>query len=378
MSLKPSTLSTAIALQQELEKALAQIGEIDECVLLNYPDYPNVGDHLIGLGTIIYLTQKLKTKINYVAGIYNFSEKIMEEKLGNSTIFLQGGGNLGDLWCDHQQFREEIIQKYPHHRIIILPQTIYFQEQDNLHRAAKIFNNHGNLTIFVRDPRSYALANQYFPNCQVFLSPDMAFMLADLPIIRYLHYNWRQKKILYHCRDDKEIVAELNSSVLHLPKVVVQDWLPPEEKLQRSHITPDSPWYWHLPGAVKIYRELWQQRLSNPMRWLSKGLWEKYHPLNYFGTALDDIENPKMLEVSEDYFYRSTYQLNHYSLVITNRLHGHILCILLKIPHVFLPNSYGKNQLWHETWAKDIKFCRFASSPATITQAIQELCPKFL
>ena len=375
MSLK---FSRAIALKQELEKSLAQIGEIEECVLLNYPDYPNVGDHLIGLGTIIYLAQKLKTKINYLAGIYNFSEEVMQQKVGSATIFLQGGGNLGDLWCDHQQFREEIIQKYPNHRIIILPQTIYFQEQYNLQRAAKIFNSHQDLTIFVRDPRSYDLANKYFYNCKVFLSPDMEFMLADLPGIEYLRYNWRQNKILYHCRDDKEIVEDLNSSILDLPKVVVQDWLPPEEKLLRSHITPNSPWYWHLPGTVRIYRELWQQRLSNPMRWLSQGVWDSYNPAKSFGATLDNAENAEMVQISWDYFYRSTYQLNHYSLVITNRLHGHILCTLLKIPHIFLPNSYGKNQLWYETWTKDIQFCRFASSPATITQAMRELCPKFL
>ncbi len=370
--------SSAIALKQDLEKSLAQIGEIEECVLLNYPDYPNVGDHLIGLGTIVYLARKLKTKINYLAGIYNFSEEVMQQRIGSATIFLQGGGNLGDLWCDHQQFREEIIQKYPGHRIIILPQTIYFQEQYNLQRAAKIFNSHQDLTIFVRDTRSYNLANKYFYNCKVFLSPDMAFMLADLPGIEYLRYNWRQNKILYHCRNDKEIVEDLNSSILDLPKVVVQDWLPIEEKLLRSHITPNSPWYWHLPGTVRIYRELWQQRLSNPMRWLSQGIWDRYNPDKSFEATLDNVENAGMVQISWDYFYRSTYQLNHYSLVITNRLHGHILCTLLKIPHIFLPNSYGKNQLWYETWTKDIQFCRFASSPATITKAMRELCPRFL
>lgn len=375
MSLKSSILSTAIALKQELEKSLAQIGNIQECVLLNYPDYQNAGDHLIGLGTIIYLAQHLNTKINYLSGIYNFSEKVMQQKLGNATIFLQGGGNLGDMWCDHQQFREEIIQKYPDHRIIILPQTIYFQEDDNLQKAAKIFNSHRDLTIFVRDPRSYTLATKHFYNCRVFLSPDMAFMLADLPGMQYLGYNWRQNKILYHCRDDKEIVAELNSTILQLPQVVVQDWLPLEEKLFRSHITPDSPWYYHLPGAVRIYRELWQEVLSHPLSWQSVESWKSNYPYkNFFATP----DQAKMVETSWDYFHRSIYQLNHYSLVITNRLHGHILCTLLKIPHIFLPNSYGKNQLWYETWTKNIEFCRFASSPATITQAIQELCPKFL
>ena len=368
-------LTSAIALKQQLENSLAQIGDVEECVLLNYPDYPNTGDHLIGLGTIIYLIQNLHAKINYLSGIYNFSEEVMRQKVGRATIFLQGGGNLGDLWCDHQRFREEIIQKYPHHRIIILPQTIYFQEQDNLHRAANIFNSHQNLTIFVRDSRSYALANQHFYNCKVFLAPDMAFMLADLPGIEYFRYNWQHQKILYHCRDDKEIVEELNASILHLPNLVIQDWLPLEKLLDRSQITSDSPWYLHLPGAVRIYRELWQQILSHPISWLSEQLWNKNYPDRIL---LANLDNAPMVKTSWDYFHRSIYQLNSYPLVITNRLHGHISCTLLKIPHIFLPNSYGKNQLWYETWTKDIKYCRFASSPTTITQGIKELCPRFL
>jgi pyruvyl transferase EpsO len=399
MSLTSPPLSTAIDLKKQLENSLAQLGEINECVLLNYPDYANVGDHLIGLGTIIYLLKNSQIKLTYLSAIENHNPEILDQKLsnssGNTTILLQGGGNLGDLWYEQQTFREEIIQKYPQHRIIILPQTIHFQDPAKLQQAAQIFNHHPNLTICVRDRHSQQLARTYFSNCQIILAPDMAFMLADLPGLKFFRANWQQNQILYHCRDDQEIVSDLNTQVLELfnptsnppansvanqlPKLVIEDWLPPDNYLHRSHITPESAWYWRLPGAVRIYREVWQQRLAQSMSWISRGFWDHDHPYSVMFTNLSaTIENTEMLKISWDYLHRSIYQLNRFPLVITNRLHGHILCTLLEIPHIFLPNSYGKNQNWYITWTQSIPFCRYVDNSSEIISAIKELCPKFL
>lgn len=66
-------LSTAVKIKDALHKALGNLGGFEECALLNYPDYPNIGDHLIGLGTVLYLTEVLKTPIKYIASIDDFS-----------------------------------------------------------------------------------------------------------------------------------------------------------------------------------------------------------------------------------------------------------------------------------------------------------------
>jgi pyruvyl transferase EpsO len=36
--------------------------------------------------------------------------------------------------------------------------------------------------------------------------------------------------------------------------------------------------------------------------------------------------------------------------VITDRLHGHILCVMMKKPHTVLDNSYGKTGAYFRTW----------------------------
>ena len=67
------------------------------------------------------------------------------------------------------------------------------------------------------------------------------------------------------------------------------------------------------------------------------------------------------------------YRVMQGNVVITNRLHGHILCIILGIPHVFLPNSYYKNESFYETWTSQLPYCRFVKEPKQIKAAVQEL-----
>ena len=60
-------------------------------------------------------------------------------------------------------------------------------------------------------------------------------------------------------------------------------------------------------------------------------------------------------------------------MIITNRLHGHIMCILLGIPHIFLANSYHKNESFYETWTHQVPFCRFVKNSSEILPFAYEL-----
>jgi pyruvyl transferase EpsO len=50
-------------------------------------------------------------------------------------------------------------------------------------------------------------------------------------------------------------------------------------------------------------------------------------------------------------------------VVVTDRLHGHILCVLLGIPHVVLDNQHGKLSAYHSRWTRDSGVATFADSP---------------
>ncbi len=317
----------------------------NECVMLNFPDYWNIGDSMIWLGSVIHLTRTLEMFIKYTSSINNFSNDTLKEKLGDAPIFLQGGGNFGDLWPTHQLFREEIISQYHHVPIFVMPQSIYFENNTNLERAKRVFNSHPNLTLFCREEVSYKFAQQHFYNCQVILCPDAAFSLVNLLHISDVDSTG---SILYLRRTDKEInqdfINKLESE--DIGNIVVSDWNSMEVSYQ-NHLRNELLMVVGNSGLLKNKNSIY------------KNLSSTYKPeMNYFAWALTRI---------------GIKQLIKHKSIVTNRLHCHILATLLNIPHVFIPNSYHKNRSFYETWTKDVPFCKFIQSSEEVKNAIEDI-----
>ena len=93
---------------------------------------------------------------------------------GAGTVLLAGGGNLGDLWPHEQRFREQVLEDFPDTRIAQLPQSMHFRKDENLERAQKVFAAHPDFTVLLRDPVSFAAAQDAFGSRTV-PSPDIAF-----------------------------------------------------------------------------------------------------------------------------------------------------------------------------------------------------------
>ncbi len=68
----------ALQLRKSLQESLRPLEGIKQCALLNYPNYGNIGDHLIGLGTVIYITDVLGARIAYGASLHNFNAAEMD------------------------------------------------------------------------------------------------------------------------------------------------------------------------------------------------------------------------------------------------------------------------------------------------------------
>ncbi|MBD2346617.1 polysaccharide pyruvyl transferase family protein [Anabaena subtropica FACHB-260] len=355
------TIYTNHQLKEYLHKSLGQMENFKSCAFLDYPAYPNIGDHLIWLGGVFYLTKVKGVKIQYASSVGDFSPITLKEKANNSPIVLTGGGNLGDLWPDYQNFREYIISTYRDRPIVILPQSIYFHDSANLKKAADIFNRHPNLTIFTRDDYSYKLARDAFDKCQIFKAPDMAFQMTDLPGINNIVSP--KSSILYLCRQDKELNQEFTENMWDIPNLKIDDWVSYQWKV--GH--PDNLL---IRYGSALFREGWQKGLANPSDWLSRQKWQYLHP---YTNIFQELYNPKMHQYSWSLMHSGIYQLQQHKLVITNRLHGHILSTLLKIPHIFFPNSYYKNESFYEAWTKQIPFCKFVKDTSQIKIAIQQV-----
>jgi pyruvyl transferase EpsO len=141
---------------------------------VHYVDIPvhgNVGDLLIMLGTLRFF-ERYKINVEIKTAYFTYRTQWTRQK---DVVVFQGGGNFGDLYPGSQQARQAVIQELPKNRIIILPQTIHFRSKDTYDECCKLFSQHTDLHICVRDRQSYELALPM--SRHVYLLPDMAHQL---------------------------------------------------------------------------------------------------------------------------------------------------------------------------------------------------------
>nr|KAG5697703.1 hypothetical protein BaRGS_000588 [Batillaria attramentaria] len=60
-------------------------------------------------------------------------------------------------------------------------------------------------------------------------------------------------------------------------------------------------------------------------------------------------------------------------VVVTDRLHGHILCVLLDIPHVLLDNADNKLSSYYNTWTRGLANTRLTDNPQDAARLAMEL-----
>ncbi|WP_264045182.1 polysaccharide pyruvyl transferase family protein [Methylobacterium flocculans] len=297
-------------MRQSIDKELSSlIPTSNKFSLLDFPDHDNIGDSAIYLGETAYFARSaLRPSFTSTCHVVDWKE--ITERVADGPIFLHGGGNFGDLWPAFQEFRENVLLRFQDRQVIQLPQTIHFRNTKNIERTARAIERHPAFTLFVRDNSSLELATRNF-ECDVRLCPDMAFFLNIKKEGNPKH------ELLLHLRNDKESAQMHDSSkYANCMMVVRADW--PSEKRN---------------FAFNSKLETVLQSLTN-LEITNKPLMrEKYYRL-LAGRRLK----------------RGLSLLSSARLVITDRLHGHILCVLLGIPHCVIDNSYGKLGSFMNTW----------------------------
>lgn len=295
--------------------------------LLDIPDHPNIGDQLIYEGELDYL-KRLNHKMLYVS---NDKYEDFKKIPGNSIILLHGGGNFGDLWRGHQEFRIKVISNFNANKIIIFPQTVFYKNTEILLRDAKIFNQHHDLTICARDNFSYDLLKKHFVNNKILLLPDMAFCL-DLS--KYTS-NVKTNKALIIIRKDKEVnknfdLNNIKKSITERRKIEVKDW-PTMENTE-----------------IKF-------KMLSLINYLNRNISKKILNSSLFRPLLDSRYGLLRGNLSKWYMMEGVKYINKYEEIYTTRLHGYILSILLNKKVHIIDNSYGKNSNFYRTWMTDFE-----------------------
>ncbi len=300
------------------------------CALVGYPDHWNVGDTAIWVGTRGILNH-LQIKVDYTCDAWSYNPRTLEAAVPDGPILLIGGGNFGDVYQDETNLRNRVLTDFPHRRIIQLPQSIWFREQANLEQMAGRLAGLQDFTLLARDRNSLSIARDHFPvNSQ--LCPDLALSLPlpsrtiapEVPIFAL----WR------------EDVESPQGAGLRLENGIVQDWIVPGPEIH------------HFPAALRLflaftgtpvhaspYSQTWHRTIS----WrLASGLRER---------------------LARERVWRGCRMLQRGQVVITNRLHAHLLCTLMRIPHVVCDTVNGKLSAYRQTWPLEDNRIAWADSP---------------
>jgi exopolysaccharide biosynthesis predicted pyruvyltransferase EpsI len=281
--------------------------------LLDFPDYANPGDSAIWLGALEAL-RATGAYATYTSDLRSFDESTLRRVLPSGTILLSGGGNFGDLWPRHQAFRERVVRAFPDHRIVQLPQSLHFQSGDALAAAQRALSMHASFTVLVRDSGSLAMAQRL--GCRAVLCPDLAFCLTGdvAPALRDSRLPPRQD-VLWLMRTDHESATESRRDVAG-----VVDWT--EAPLSRLENT-----------AVRL-RERLATRPGGIMARAQRSLLSAMYPA---------LARSRLL--------RGCRLIGSTRVLVTDRLHGHILSLLLGVRHVLIGDRHDKVRHFVEQWS---------------------------
>ncbi|SEI40153.1 Exopolysaccharide biosynthesis protein EpsI, predicted pyruvyl transferase [Dyadobacter koreensis] len=291
-------------------------------VLLDIPDHKNIGDNLIWAGELKYLS-RLKYRMLYSSNLYltDFS-KIPN----NCTILLNGGGNFGDLWRVVQNFRNKVIQNFPNNKIVIFPVSVHYEDINNLKKDAEIFNSHRDISICVRDIRSYDLLKKNF-NSKIFLIPDMAFCLDFNDAVSLQKTN----KTLLLLRKDKEANPEIEEIIRH-------------NLNGRSYQTADWPTFSDRVPLTEKFMKVFDKKIAKHLIKV---------PL--LGSLIDPKHGIKNKNSMDNYIRIGVDFINEFDEIYSTRLHVFILSVLLNKKVYIIDNSYGKNSNFYKTWMYDFE-----------------------
>jgi exopolysaccharide biosynthesis predicted pyruvyltransferase EpsI len=314
---------TGEIIQQLQTKAVAELRDIGADApfgLVDFPDHRNVGDSAIWLGATAYFRQHRGAEPSYVASLAAFSEAALRAAVPEGPIFIHGGGNFGDLWPRHHEFREHLLERFPDREIIQLPQSIHFDRPEQVARTAHAISRHGRFLLLVRDQPSQEFATANF-DCEVRLCPDMAFFLGALD-----RQGAPEVDVFYLMRTDKERALGTPTGRPDYTSRV-DDWLTESRLSIQAH---------KLLGTARGLRGGRLDRIS--------------------------LRSARYDAAARARLVRGCRLLSSGRVVITDRLHAHILSLLLGIPHAVLDNSYGKLRRFLDVWTGEAVGVHRASS----------------
>ena len=314
-----------------------------EVALVNFPNHGNPGDSAIWLGARAAL-RRLGVQVRYRSAWSNFDPAALAAAHPAGPVLLNGGGNFGDLYEGQQGVRERLFAELRDRRLIQLPQSIHFADGRNLDRNRRLVAEHGNVVLMLRESASFEFARQHF-DAPAVLAPDCALALRELAqpaVVPDVDVLW-----VHRLPGDPEYVER---GALPTSRPVRElEWMKP--------VRPEPEW----PNRARLARRAnrWlSPRAKNSARWQRYG-WR------VFAATFDPV--------GWGHVGRGLHILGRGRVLVTDKLHGHVLALLAGLPHVVLDNSYGKVSGTYRTWTHPSALTHWADDVSQAAALAEQL-----
>jgi pyruvyl transferase EpsO len=284
-------------------------GHEDLC-LLDFPDHPNIGDSAIYCGEVSAIRRVWGGRISYISSFSSYDRDTLRAVSNDGLLLIHGGGNIGEIYPHHHQFRERMLREWAGRRLVQLPQTLHFSSAAADDQFARAIERHGKFHLILRDQRSFEHAKAKY-SCECTLAPDSAFALPDLSTTTPASI-----PVLALCRTDAERRGDAQTAFRTDAMIETVDW--PKEK---GLLDPS-----HLVGRIGTFSSRHGLRSAVGLaNWsFDQRAWRRLKT----GLAL----------------------LSKGEVIATDRLHAYILALKLGRPFFVSDNSYGKLSAVYETW----------------------------
>lgn len=291
----------------------------EKCIyLIGTPEYGNLGDHLIAFAELKMLEDCFgKEKVAEVTENnirYDFAR--LKSKINEkSYFFLQGGGNISDVWSDQEKLREKVFSEFLNRKMMVFPQTVYITDDSSVDKILEKYSN--NILVCAREQYTYKLLKDCGKN--VILCPDAALYLWEY-CSRYRDTIHIREGIGICLRGDSESVLEENDK---------------------------------------------------------KYIFEYAVELDGKSSCFNTVKNDAIyIRNREGELKKILTQISGYKLVITDRLHAMIMAYLVGTPCIAFPNSNRKIQGCYE-WIANAENIYFATDVKEGLEQIEGLIGRY-
>lgn len=236
--------------------------------LMVTPEHRNVGDYAIKYAQLRFLRKhfpdfNIIEVTEYVLEQCRLQLRSLIKK--DDTLVISGGGFLGSLWIYTGEGPvRAILEDYKENKIIIFPQSIFFDDNDygtyEINISKNVYGACKNLSVIFREEISAQRGKAIWGNkIKQYLIPDIALSLNDDGIVsERINERHELKKAGFCVRSDKEGFFNSNQTIQNIKKffvargISISDFSMQEEQF----IYPKDDYISHIKDKLDVISSL--------------------------------------------------------------------------------------------------------------------------